>query len=213
MKLFDQQNYYEILDIPPTATQFEIRSAYKSALYIYDDGSPVSYSFFSQDERKKILALLEKAFLTLINDKTRTEYNRKLIEDGILDEETFYEDTYKKPIPIIDLQRSRVSTSRKTTSSSIKSEKASSHIISELLAQDIIKGNDLRKMRMSLGVPLEHIAEYTKVRITLLRCIEEDRFDDLPSTFHLKSFLRSYIEYFQVDPEPFVDRYMKRVID
>lgn len=213
MNIFEQQNYYEILDISPTATSFEIRSAYKAALYIYDDGSPVSYSFFSKDERKKILALLEEAFLTLINDQTRSEYNSELVEEGVLDEETFYGDGYKKPIPIIDLKRSSVSTHRKATSSSFKPGRESNHIISELLALDVITGSDLRKMRMSLGVPLEYIAEYTKVRINLLRCIEEDRFDGLPSTFHLKSFLRSYIEYFQLDAEPFVDRYMKRVID
>jgi curved DNA-binding protein CbpA len=212
MKPFEQQNYYEILDIPPNATQFEIRNAYKTALYIYDDGSPVSYSFFSKDERKKILALLEEAFLTLINDQTRSEYNRKLLEEGVVDDETIFGDGYKKPIPIIDLKRSRISTHKKIISSKIKSMTSSSHIMRELLALDVITGNDLRKMRMLLDVPLEHIAEYTKVRINLLRCIEEDRFDELPSTFHLKSFLRSYIEYFQLDPGPFVDRYMKRVI-
>jgi curved DNA-binding protein CbpA len=212
MNLFEQQNYYEILDISPTATSFEIRSAYKAALYIYDDSSPVSYSFFSKDERKKILAVLEEAFLTLINDQTRSEYDRELVEEGVLDEETLYGDGYKKPIPIIDLKRSRVSTHRKATSSSFKPGRESNQIMSELLSLDVITGSDLRKMRMSLGVPLENIAEYTKVRINLLRCIEEDRFDELPSTFHLKSFLRSYIEYFQLDPEPFVDRYMKRVI-
>lgn len=212
MKPFEKQNYYEILDISPNATLFEIRSAYKTALYIYDDDSPVSYSFFSKEERKKILALLEEAFLTLINDQTRSEYNRKLVEEGVLDEEMLFGDGYKKPIPIIDLKRSRVTASRKTQPSSFKSARESSHIINELLALDVITGSDLKKMRMLLGVTLEHIAEYTKVRINLLRCIEEDRFDELPSTFHLKSFLRSYLEYFQLDPGPFVDRYMKRVI-
>ncbi|MBN2516167.1 MAG: helix-turn-helix domain-containing protein [Deltaproteobacteria bacterium] len=213
MKPLEKQNYYEILEISPNATQFEIRSAYKTALYIYDNGSPVSYSFFSKDERKNILVLLEEAFLTLINDQTRSEYNRKLVEEGVLDEETLYGDDYKKPIPIIDLKRSKVSTSRKTTSGSIESGRESHHIMSKLLALDVITGSDLRKMRMLLGVPLEHIAEYTKVRINLLRCIEEDRFEELPSMFHLKSFLRSYIDYFKLDPGPFVDRYMKRIID
>jgi len=211
MKPFEQQNYYEILDISPDVTQFEIRSAYKTALYIYDDGSPVSYSFFSKDERKKILTLLEEAFLTLINDQTRSEYNRKLVEEGVLDEEDLSGDDYKKPIPIIGLKRSMVSTHRKSISGKLKSMTSSSNIISELLALDVITGSDLRKMRMLLEVPLEHIAEYTKVRINLLRCIEENRFDELPSTFHLKSFLRSYIEYFKLDPDPFVERYMKNV--
>jgi len=68
---FDQLNYYEMLDIKPDASALEIRSAYNTALQIYQSDSMVSYSFFSREERNKILALLEKAYLTLINEAQR----------------------------------------------------------------------------------------------------------------------------------------------
>jgi DnaJ-class molecular chaperone len=60
-KDFAQLNYYEMLDIKPDATALEIRGAYNSALQMYQSDSLVSYSFFSQKERKEILAHLEKA--------------------------------------------------------------------------------------------------------------------------------------------------------
>jgi DnaJ-class molecular chaperone len=46
-KDFDQLNYYEMLDIKPDAPALEIRSAYNSALQMYQSDSLVSYSFFS----------------------------------------------------------------------------------------------------------------------------------------------------------------------
>jgi len=70
-KDFAQLNYYEMLDIKTNATALEIRAAYNSALQMYQSNSLVSYSFFSQKERKEILAYLEKAYFTLINEKER----------------------------------------------------------------------------------------------------------------------------------------------
>ncbi|PKN78060.1 MAG: hypothetical protein CVU51_15965, partial [Deltaproteobacteria bacterium HGW-Deltaproteobacteria-1] len=70
-KDFDQLNYYEMLDIKPDAVPYEIRHAYNAALQLYQPGSLVSYSFFSDGERRAILSLVEKAYQTLINDQSR----------------------------------------------------------------------------------------------------------------------------------------------
>jgi len=45
----------------------------------------------------------------------------------------------------------------------------------------------------------------------MLRCIEEDQFNELPSRLHLKSFLKAYVQYFHLNPESVIDRYMKRI--
>jgi len=62
-KDFAQLNYYEMLDVKPDATALEIRSAYNAALQIYQSDSLASYSFFSPEERKKIITLLEELTL------------------------------------------------------------------------------------------------------------------------------------------------------
>jgi DnaJ-class molecular chaperone len=61
-KSFAQLNYYEMLDIEPDATTFDIRHAYNAALQVYQPDSLASYSFFSGDERQTILSLIEKAY-------------------------------------------------------------------------------------------------------------------------------------------------------
>jgi len=45
MKRFEELNYYEILELPVNASDFEIRQAYKSALSIYEEDSLSSYTF------------------------------------------------------------------------------------------------------------------------------------------------------------------------
>lgn len=211
MKRFEEQHYYEILDISPDASPFEIRNAYKTALQMYGNSSPVSYSFFSKGERDRLLSVLERAFLTLIHKETRSEYDRKLVEQGIIDEESLFCEDSKEPIPIIDLKRSKERIRATTIRKSLKSEAASNPVVRKILTKDVLTGEDLKKMREALGVSLESISEYTKIRIGLLNSIEEDQFDDLPSQFHLRSFLKSYLDCFHTDSESIIERYMKRI--
>ena len=63
MRKFKELNYYEIFEIPINASTFEIRHAYKEALSIYGADSPISYSFFTEEESKEILDRVEEAFL------------------------------------------------------------------------------------------------------------------------------------------------------
>lgn len=211
MKPFKEQHYYEILDISSDASPFEIRNAYKIALQMYGNSSPASYSFFSKYERDKLLSMLEKAFLTLINKETRSEYDRKLLEDGIVVEESLYCEDSKEPIPIIDLKRSKERTSVTSISKDLRLQAASNPVIIEILAQDVLTGEDMKKMREALGVSLENISEHTKIRIGFLNAIEEDQFDALPSRFHLRSFLKSYLDCFHTNSESIIARYMKRI--
>jgi len=214
VKSFEEQSYYEILDIAPHATPFEIRHAYKMASEIYRNGSLVSYSFFSEDEREKILASLEKAFFTLIDDEARAEYDRLLIKLGVIDEESKYRKYPKEPIPIWNFKRSRATMGTKYgISQKVETRTERNPIFKEILEHDVVTGEDLKRMRVELGMSLEQIADQTKIRMGLLQSIENDRFDDLPSRFHLKSFLQSYVQCLTIDAKLIVDRYMERIKD
>jgi len=101
---FTKLNYYEMLDVKPDSAFFEIRHAYNAALQMYQADSLVSYSFFSQSERKEILTLLEKAYLTLINEKERQDYDNDLIRLGILTEAA-KKSPSKMPVSIFDINR------------------------------------------------------------------------------------------------------------
>lgn len=209
MKLFEKLNYYEMLDISPDATPFEVRHAYNMSLQIYQDSSMASYSFFSEQEREKILARLKDAFSTLVNDKTRVEYDMMLVRLGVTGGESKKGSVRKKERHSSSLKISE----EKKALPIVNLEKTKSKIYGEILAQDAITGTDLKRIRAETGIKLEDIAARTKIWIEFLRYIEDDQFDKLPSRFHLKGFLKAYVQHFSADVDTVVDRYMKRIED
>lgn len=211
---FEKQNYYEILELSSSATPFEIRQAYKTALQIYQAGSLVSYSFFSEEERSRILGKLEEAYLTLINEAARTEYDRMLVERKELAESQVYRRTHKKPTPIFEMKDYKSSAGVVLDlSERVRARAAEITAIDTVMAQDILTGADLKQIRTDLGVSLKEVSEFTRIRVGLLHAIEEDHIDQISSRFHLESFLKSYANCLQLDADAVVTRYMKRYQD
>ena len=207
MRPLGEFTHYEILDLPAEATPFEIRRAYKRALELYSEDSLAIYSLFSPGERKEILARLDEAFATLINERSRYEYDQGLIRQGALKEGSQYRGVGKR-VASVDSESSANLASHPEEE---KPQAEENPVVKEILSREALTGMDLKRLRMELGVSLEHIAEWTKIRPGMLRCIEEDRFYELPSRLHLKSFLKAYVQYLHLNPESVVGRYMKRI--
>ena len=100
MRKFEDLDYYEMLEIPFHASDFEVRQAYKEAHSIYNEDSLITYSFFTDDERERILKKIEEAFLTLIDKKKKAEYDRELVSRGKVDASVFDKMEQKRPIPL-----------------------------------------------------------------------------------------------------------------
>jgi curved DNA-binding protein CbpA len=207
MRPFFDLTHYEILDLPVEATSFEIRRAYKSALEVYSEDSLAIYSLFFPEERKEILTRLDEAFATLINEKARCEYDQMLIQRGVLKEGSEYRSINKKAAS----RGFEGSADPASQPDGEKPQGVDNPVVKEILTREDLTGTDLKRLRMELGVSLEQIAKWTKIRPGMLRSIEEDRFYELPSRLHLKSFLKAYVQYFHLNPESLVSRYMKRI--
>jgi DnaJ-class molecular chaperone len=206
---FTKLNYYEMLDVKPDAAYFEIRHAYNAALQMYQADSLVSYSFFSQLERKEILTLLEKAYLTLINEKGRQDYDNDLIRLGIITEAT-KKSPSKMPVCIFDINRDHGNAGGlKSADAEFRAKIAANENIEKILAKQEIRGADLKAIRNELAVPLEKIAQKTKVRIDYLRNMEEENITALPALVFLKGFIKSYLKYLCIEPlEEIYSRYI-----
>jgi DnaJ-class molecular chaperone len=210
MKPFREQNYYELLEILPDASPLEIRRAYKRVFELYQDESIVSYSFFSKEEREGILSLLEKAYLALIDLESRAQYDRRLIELGLMDKGGQYSNKMKEPIPIYDFKKVHFDVFEPARRLEELKERVSQNtLIQEILAQDILTGADLHKIRTELDISLEEIADNTKVQISMLRAIEEDHLELFPPAVYLKGFLKSYARYLQIDENAVVNGFVK----
>ncbi|HUH65991.1 MAG TPA: helix-turn-helix domain-containing protein [Syntrophales bacterium] len=210
MKPYREQNYYELLEIPPDASPLEIRRAYKRIFDLYQDESIASYSFFSKEERRNILSLLEKAYLVLIDIESRARYDQKLIELGLLLKEKQYMSKMKEPIPMYDFKKVHFDVSEPVRRpEELRTRVSQSSVIKEILSHDTLCGADLARIRKELEIPLEEIADNTKVQVGVLRAIEEDNIEMFPPAVYLRGFLKSYARYLQLDENVLVNGFMK----
>lgn len=67
--------------------------------------------------------------------------------------------------------------------------------------------DELKKRRIELGKTIEDIAEITKIKKSCIQNIEEGNFDELPIELYTKSYIKTYAEILQLNPEPFIKSY------
>lgn len=79
---WQEQTYYDILEISPKATEGEIRQAYLRAKATYSQDNPALYSVFTKEETRELLALVEEAHRILSNQHSRRNYDTKISLEG-----------------------------------------------------------------------------------------------------------------------------------
>ncbi len=208
MNDYKKMNYYEVLEVPVNASFFEIRHAYKEALSVYGEDSLSTYSLFSEAERETLLKKIEEAFQTLMDEKKRSDYNNQLVKNGEADPDDLFRDSNKNSIPIflahnaVDKNSFFKKVKKKVGESSIQK------LSREILETELIAGQDLKKLRQAIGIKLEDIFEVARISISILKAIENDDFQNLPSLIYLRNFLKSYAEILHLDPEKVADNYI-----
>jgi DnaJ-class molecular chaperone len=211
MKSFKDLNYYEMLEISVNASDFEIRQAYKDTLSIYSEESAVTYSLFSDEERKQILDIIECAFTTLIDRKARVDYDRMLLDSGQIDEEDLVKPDSQKLVSIFGGSGSggsgifRRKIEEKAESEDVKA------VADDILSREHITGNDLRTLRKAMGIDLQDVYEVTRISVSVLQSMEDDDIENLPSGSYLKNFLKIYAEFLKIDSARIVESYLKNV--
>ena len=68
-------------------------------------------------------------------------------------------------------------------------------------------GEVLRLARINQGLSLEELKEKTEIQLNFLEAMEADDFDQLPSTFYARSFLRKYAWAVELDERIVLDAY------
>jgi curved DNA-binding protein CbpA len=209
MKTFEGENYYQILNVPGSATAIEIRRAYLHNLEIYKENSLATYSLFSSEQREILLRTIEEAFGTLIDEDKRAAYDRMLVDTGQVDPADFFKPpSEKRAVPSstqgISKEKSLGQWVRK------KSEAPEIKVlIEQVLSKDLLSGQDLKHLREAFGIEIQEIYAITRISSSTLNLIEADKFDDLPAEIYLKQFLKSYAEILQIDPKHVVEGYFR----
>jgi curved DNA-binding protein CbpA len=209
MKTFEVENYYQILNVPESASAIEIRRAYLNTLEIYKEDSIATYSLFSAKERENLLKVVQKAFDTLSDEHKRTAYNQMLVDTGQVASAHLFRQPAELPAedsgaPNLSKEKSLGQwVQRKSAASEIKT------LIEEMLSKELLSGQDLKRLREAFGIEIHEIHSITKISCSILKLIEADGYNDLPPEIYLKQFLKSYCEILQIDPQHVVAGYLR----
>lgn len=206
MKSFREYNYYEILDIPVKAADSEIRQAYKDMLFIYNEESSATYSLFTNEEREQILDKIETAFSTLIDKHTRAVYDATLIQSGEIDK--FERKGSEQGADSHNLSPADIK--KRNLREKIK-EDEHKEALDFILSKEIISGRDIRTFREKIGIELHEVYEATRINIPVLKNIEEDNIEKLPSGIYVKYLLRQYTDFLGIDSGKLIDAYMNNL--
>ncbi|WP_404363040.1 helix-turn-helix domain-containing protein [Corallococcus coralloides] len=78
MKPFAQQTYYELLEVPPTATDAEIRASHQRLMELYSPDSIAVYALGDPDQVAALRERMNEAMEMLTDADLRVEYDRSI---------------------------------------------------------------------------------------------------------------------------------------
>jgi len=73
-------------------------------------------------------------------------------------------------------------------------------------------GQELKRERELRAISIKDISGQTRINVRYLQALEDDKLDQLPGTFFIKSVLRSYSKCIGVDENYFVNKYHEDVL-
>ena len=184
MKKVKDMNYYELLNIEPTAKSEEIQRAYYVACQTYQPDSMAVYSILSEAERAKMMEKIEKAYRTLMDKCERERYDRRI---GISPRRK-----EKKSIRVIKHPAN-------SASPHPDHPKEDECRQGEEPMPDLSDPQYLKKLREKKGVSLQEISDVTKISVGSLTALENGDYEKFPGRVYIVGFLRSYAEYIGID--------------
>jgi curved DNA-binding protein CbpA len=188
LKSWREQNYYELLEVGPQASDEEIRVAYQKLKAIYSMLTPGITILFTSEEVKEIQDKMEGAYRVLRDPRSQREYD--LVMQGAWEK------------PIVPPPRP-IAIQRTLTPEQIR----------EAVGIDEVSwsGENLGKIRRYLKLDIDELAVEIKVSKKHLEAIEAEAISALPAPLYLKGFLRSFARALGLDPQRVGDEYLTRV--
>jgi flagellar biosynthesis protein FlhG len=183
-------NLYEVLLAHRSATDEELRRAYKRQRDLYQAGSLPLTSLLNEAEQRRESARIEEAHDTLLDPLRRKAYDASIF-----------------PETEAEAPRSPAADSALLAERAVLRQELSR----EINAETEFTGRLLAKVREALGVELHEIARETKISINHLTAIETEAFDELPALVYTRGFVQQLAKVLKLDPTQVTKTYLRRL--
>ena len=186
----EEPTLYAVLGLTRSASDEEIRRAYKRQREVYAAGGLATVSLLDDEQLAGAERKLEEAYDTLLDAVRRRAYDLS---------------TFSEPEPQV--------LSARATRPALAAEQL---MLQEQLQREIgpdteFTGPLLRKVRESQGVDLSEISHKTKIGRAHLQALEDERFEDLPATVYTRGFLIELAKQLRLDPAHVHRTYLRRL--
>ncbi len=234
-----EENFYQILDVPNTASLTDIRQAYEGKLEDAHLEAFAAYSLFPEEESEEKLLKFSHAYITLANPIARAKYDDELNQNNI---------PVKKKSDLPERKVNKVKESNKKNSKKNKSEekvkvlKKEAQVIAgqtlkerqdhymKLSAKNEDSANSiqeyyntiktggskityngavLQQIRKMKSISISELAQITCIRGAYLKAIEEEDFSKFTSEIYLKGYLLCYAESMNLPTEKVLEDYIR----
>jgi flagellar biosynthesis protein FlhG len=181
---------YDVLGIPRTAGDDEIRRAYKRQREIFRDESLPIVSLVDEPGVTAEQARIMEAYDTLLDPARKRAYDLSIFPD---DE------------PLSDRPEERQQGPSAAELAAMQAELAR-----EISPETQFSGALLMRAREAHGIELRDIAQQTKISPMHLSAIEAEDFDGLPAQVYVSGFLKQIAKVLGLDPAQVAKTYLKR---
>jgi flagellar biosynthesis protein FlhG len=181
---------YKVLGIDRSASDDEIRRAYKLQRSIFGEDSLPITSLVDFETLQREQARISEAYDTLLEPSRRRAYDLSVFPGHEPDE----------PEP-----------SRRPSASDAELAALKAELAREITAETQFTGALLRKARQAQGIEIRDIASITKISPMHLRAIENEEADALPAPVYVRGFLQQIAKTLKLDPNQVTKTYLKRI--
>lgn len=213
----NKNNYYDILEVSPTATQHDILLAYQKAKATYSNENTAIHSAFSSDELLELKKLVDEAFLVLSHQDYRQVYEQRLNTKSYSGSDItfnaikdFSKDVDRSNTVDKLIQKHNMMNIQKLDEpkKSFKDE-MDNDFESEVKNQTQWSGEFLKKVREYKKISIDKLQESTKVNPWYLKSLETMDFKNLPATVFVRGYVIQMAKELGLNEKNVADSYMK----
>lgn len=200
MNAGSRYNYYDILELSPSAAQHEVTKAYDRAKATYSGDNPAIYTIFSEQEARAFLILIEEAYSILGNKTLRAIYDQRLLSGHFQASDlTFEAIAYasKQMAPEVRQEESK---------NTYKKDDAFER---EIQSRDTWDGHFLKRVRDYKNIPVSKLSSITKVNSYYVAAIENMDSGALPAPVFIRGYVVQIAKVLGLDEKKVADSYMK----
>ncbi|MEO8904145.1 MAG: helix-turn-helix domain-containing protein [Polyangiaceae bacterium] len=186
-----EPNLYDVLWTHQSASDEDLRRAYKRQRELYQPGSLPLTSLLRGDQLRTEQARVEEAHDTLLDPLRRKAYDAS----------------------VFPAERAEAPARNAALDSALEAERSmlQKELSREINGETEFTGTLLRKVRESHGVELSEIAKLTKISSTHLQAIEAEKFADLPALVYTRGFVQQLAKFLKLDATQVSKTYLRRL--